>query len=99
MARAFIPKQPLEARLRPGNAWALIGTGDEIVCYCNDLYAEGVERAIRAKKLTRVAEVMALTHKNEACALCTKRIEALLARVNCGTANATYTQPMRGAHG
>ena len=67
---------------RPGGRRSLTGIDGEIVCYCNDLYAAEVEQTIRANGLTRVAEVVAITHKDDPCALCSKRIEMLLARVN-----------------
>ncbi|MBI4724884.1 MAG: (2Fe-2S)-binding protein [Rhodomicrobium sp.] len=80
MARARI--NPPRTSLPAGGTRALIGVHGEVVCYCNDLYAADVEKEIRANGFTRVEEITAQTHKDTPCALCSKRISALLERIN-----------------
>src|SRR5271165_830880 len=81
-----------------GTARVLRAADGQIVCYCNDLYAAEVEKTIQAEGLTRLDQVTALTHKDDPCALCTKRIEALLAHVNqAGSTAQALIQPQRGA--
>ena len=81
-----------------GTARVFRAANGDILCYCNDLYAAEVEKTIKAEGLTRLDQVTAITHKDDPCALCSKRIEALLAHVQeAGSgAQAISAAPKRG---